>query len=223
VPALLLLYAVISLVAVPFLCRAVWDDVQSGRALAAPDHCAGGDCLVEVDGLLLGPFGKRRTVNEDWSLVSAEGEHLSFEVGPRTSERLAPSRDHVTGLLYRGDVVAVVTGDGETLPTLEGGSRAAVFTGSWAMTAMLAGPLLGQLAVRMRRASGGWWRRDGAPTTPYPVPAALLLGASCTGCAMLFGAGWPLALGLGGAILVGFAYAYLTRGSRPSGRHSASG
>jgi hypothetical protein len=156
-------------------------------------------------------------------LLAADGTHQRFEVGPDTSERLAHSRDRATAMLYRSDVVAVITSDGQTQRTLEGGARAAAFAGTWALIAVVGAPLLGQYAVRKRREWGGWWRREGPTVTPIPerpsafVASVAVFFAIMAGCAMLFGAPWRFAVGVGALLAVAFVFAYLTRGRRRSG------
>jgi hypothetical protein len=209
-PAVLVFFAALVAVAVPFLVREGWDDAWSARALASTDGCAGGDCLEQVDGHLGGPSARRRTVNVEWSLVDAGGDHHHFDLGPRASRRLHEG-DPATALVYRGDVVAVVTADGARLRTLDAGAHGATVVGSWAVVAAALALVLAWEGRRRRRARGGWWRTSGPPAAGGPPAAvvvlvALAFAAGATFLALVFGAAWWVGLLAGAGVLVAFGH-----------------
>ncbi|KQW48691.1 hypothetical protein ASC77_08110 [Nocardioides sp. Root1257] len=162
-PAFIVGYAAAALALVPFLLWLTVEAVAAGHALDQ-----GSSALTRVEGTLDGPHGVRRSVNDSWDV----GDLGPIEVGPGASATLKGLRGQtVTALLYRGEVVAIETPDGQRITGLDVGLRGAV---EWGAVSLFVGGLsAGGLrhARRKRRACGGWWvvSRTSVDVTDRPV------------------------------------------------------
>jgi hypothetical protein len=196
-PAFFAAYAVIALAAFPFLVQAGVQAWIGGHALREHRICGpevDGRCLERVTGQLRGPFTVRKSVNYSWDLRQGDRDIDSFEVGPRSSDRLRGSRlGDVTALTYDGQVMAVELPDGtEVHSTLEGARGVAQ---QLCLSVIALGATVGffRYARKKRITTGGWWAVEGpAPDAGDLSVVLVVMPAVVAFVLMNFGAPWWL-------------------------------